>query len=154
MRRNNGVFMVYPVYISIGKILSWTFCIIMCIKLIGLFTETLVCVIVNDPLVLFITFLMYPVLPTHVFVDRFKMCIGKGGRGYFQHVELSYWFVVWNKASNWFLWSRIDLVYILAAWNNCTPPFHRWFFCGFSHNWNTNGTLYMGENPTCYSSYN
>ena len=55
----------------------------MCIKLIGLFTETLVCVIVNDPLVLFITFLMYPVLPTHVFVDRFKMCIGKkkGGEG-------------------------------------------------------------------------
>jgi hypothetical protein len=53
----------------------------MCIKLIGLFTETLVCVIVNDPLVLFITFLMYPVLPTHVFVDRFKMCIGKGGGG-------------------------------------------------------------------------
>lgn len=51
----------------------------MCIKLVGLFTETLVCVIVNDPLVLFITFLMYPVLPTHVFVDRFKMCIGKGG---------------------------------------------------------------------------
>lgn len=50
----------------------------MCIKLVGLFTETLVCVIVNDPLVLFITFLMYPVLPTHVFVDRFKMCIGKG----------------------------------------------------------------------------
>lgn len=53
----------------------------MCIKLVGLFTETLVCVIVNDPLVLFITFLMYPVLPTHVFVDRFKMCIGKGGWG-------------------------------------------------------------------------
>lgn len=53
----------------------------MCIKLIGLFTETLVCVIVNDPLVLFITFLMYPVLPTHVFVDRFKTCIGKGGGG-------------------------------------------------------------------------
>ena len=53
----------------------------MCIKLVGLFTETLVCVIVNDPLVLFITFLMYPVLPTHVFVDRFKMCIGKGGGG-------------------------------------------------------------------------
>ncbi len=53
----------------------------MCIKLVGLFTETLVCVIVNDPLVLFITFLMYPVLPTHVFVDRFKMCIGKGGEG-------------------------------------------------------------------------
>ena len=51
----------------------------MCIKLVGLFTETLVCVIVNDPLVLFITFLKYPVLPTHVFVDRFKMCIGKGG---------------------------------------------------------------------------
>jgi hypothetical protein len=51
----------------------------MCIKLVGLFTETLVCVIVNDPLVLFITFLMYPVLPTHVLVDRFKMCIGKGG---------------------------------------------------------------------------
>ena len=51
----------------------------MCIKLVGLFTETLICVIVNDPLVLFITFLMYPVLPTHVFVDRFKMCIGKGG---------------------------------------------------------------------------
>ena len=75
----------------------------MCIKLIGLFTETLVCVIVNDPLVLFITFLMYPVLPTHVFVDRLKMCIGKGGRGYFRHVELSYWFVVWNKGSNWFL---------------------------------------------------
>ena len=50
----------------------------MCIKLVGLFTETLV---VNDPLVLFITFLMYPVLPTHVFVDRFKMCIGKGGGG-------------------------------------------------------------------------
>lgn len=74
----------------------------MCIKLVGLFTETLVCVIVNDPLVLFITFLMYPVLPTHVFVDRFKMCIGKVGRGYFQHVELSYWFVVWNKGSNWF----------------------------------------------------
>ena len=74
----------------------------MCIKLIGLFTETLVCVIVNDPLVLFITFLMYPVLPTHVFVDRFKMCIGKGGGGggYFQHVEHSYWFVV--KGSNWF----------------------------------------------------
>jgi flagellar biosynthesis protein FliR len=42
------------------------FRIIMCIKLVGLFTETLVCVIVNDPLVLFITFLMYPVLPTHV----------------------------------------------------------------------------------------
>ena len=76
----------------------------MCIKLVGLFTETLVCVIVNDPLVLFITFLMYPVLPTHVSVDRFKMCIGKGrGRGgYFQHVEHSYWFVVWNKGSNWF----------------------------------------------------
>ena len=55
----------------------------MCIKLIGLFTETLVCVIVNDPLVLFITFLMYTVLLTHVFVDRFKMCIGKGGRGVF-----------------------------------------------------------------------
>ena len=73
----------------------------MCIKLVGLFTETLVCVIVNDPLVLFITFLMYPVLPTLVFVDRFKMCIGKGG-GYFQHVEHSYWFVVWNKGSNWF----------------------------------------------------
>ena len=36
----------------------------MCIKLVGLFPETLVCVIVNDPLVLFITFLMYPVLPT------------------------------------------------------------------------------------------
>ena len=53
----------------------------MCIKLVGLFTETLVCVVVNDPLVLFITFLMYPVLPTHVFVDRFKMCIGKGGGG-------------------------------------------------------------------------
>ena len=53
----------------------------MCIKLVGLFTETLVCVIVNDPLVLFITFLMYPVLPTHVFVDRFKMYIGKGGEG-------------------------------------------------------------------------
>jgi hypothetical protein len=53
----------------------------MCIKLVGLFTETLVCVIVNDPLVLFITFLMYPVLPTHVFVDRFKMCIGKGRGG-------------------------------------------------------------------------
>ena len=45
----------------------------MCIKLVGLFTETLVCVIVNYPLVLFITFLMYPVLPTHLFVDRFKM---------------------------------------------------------------------------------
>ena len=77
----------------------------MCIKLVGLFTETLVCVIVNDPLVLFITFLMYPVLPTHVFVDRFKMCIGKGGGGgggYFQHVAHSYWFVVWNKGSNWF----------------------------------------------------
>lgn len=77
----------------------------MCIKLVGLFTETLVCVIVNDPLVLFITFLMYPVLPTHVFVDRFKMCIGKGrggGGGDFQHVEHSYWFVVWNKGSNWF----------------------------------------------------
>ena len=75
----------------------------MCIKLVGLFTETLVCVIVNDPLVLFITFLMYPVLPTHVNVDRFKMCIGKGGGGgYFQHVEHSYWFVVWNKGSNWF----------------------------------------------------
>ena len=53
----------------------------MCIKIVGLFTETLVCVVVNDPLVLFITFLMYPVLPTHVFVDRFKMCIGKGGGG-------------------------------------------------------------------------
>ena len=53
----------------------------MCIKLVGLFTETLVCVIVNDPLGLFITFLMYPVLPTHVFVDRFKMCFGKGGGG-------------------------------------------------------------------------
>ena len=53
----------------------------MCIKLVGLFTETLVCVIVNVPLVLFITFLMYPVLSTHVFVDRFKMCIGKGGGG-------------------------------------------------------------------------
>ena len=74
----------------------------MCIKLVGLFTETLVCVIVNDPLVLFITFLMYPVLTTHVFVDRFKMCIGKGGGGYFQHVEHSYWFVVWNKGCNWF----------------------------------------------------
>jgi type IV secretory pathway VirB3-like protein len=43
----------------------------MCIKLIGLFTETLVCVIVNDPLVLFITFLMYTVLLTHVFVDKY-----------------------------------------------------------------------------------
>ena len=53
----------------------------MCIKLVGLFTETLVCVVVNDHLVLFITFLMYTVLPTHVFVDRFKMCIGKGGGG-------------------------------------------------------------------------
>jgi hypothetical protein len=53
----------------------------MCIKLVGLFTETLVCVIVNDPLVLFITFLMYPVLPTHVFVDRFNMGIGKKGGG-------------------------------------------------------------------------
>ena len=74
----------------------------MCINLVGLFTETLVCVIVNDPLVLFITFLMYPVLPTHVFVDRFKMCIGKGGGGGSQHVEHSYWFVVWNKGSNWF----------------------------------------------------
>jgi hypothetical protein len=70
------------VFICIGKILSWTFRIIMYIKLVGLFTETLVCVIVNYPLVLFITFLMYPVLPTHVFVDRFKMGIGKGG-GYF-----------------------------------------------------------------------
>jgi hypothetical protein len=29
------------------------------------------------------------------------------------------------------LWSRIDVVYILAAWNNCTPPFHRWFFVDF-----------------------
>jgi hypothetical protein len=30
----------------------------------------------------YITYLgMYPVLPTHVFVDRFKMCIGKGGGG-------------------------------------------------------------------------
>ena len=74
----------------------------MCIKLVGLFTETLVCVIVNDPLVLFITFLMYPVLPTHVFVDKFKMLHWKRGGGYFQHVEHSYWFVVWNKGSNCF----------------------------------------------------
>ena len=39
---------------------------------------------------------------THVFVDRFKMCIGKGGGGggYFLYVELSYWFVVWNKGGN------------------------------------------------------
>jgi hypothetical protein len=46
---------------------------------------------------------MYTVLLTHVIVDRFKICIGKGGRGYFQHVELSYWFVVWNKGSKGFL---------------------------------------------------
>jgi hypothetical protein len=26
----------------------------------------------------------------------------RGGGGYFQHVEHSYWFVVWNKGSNWF----------------------------------------------------
>ena len=72
----------------------------MCIKLVGLFTETLVCVIVNDPLVLFITFLMYPVLPTHVFVDRFKMYIGKGGGGISSMIEHSYWFVVWNKGND------------------------------------------------------
>ena len=69
----------------------------MCIKLVGLFTETLVCVIVNDLLVLFITFLMYPVLPMY-FVDRFKICIGRGE--YFLPDELSYWFVVWNNGIN------------------------------------------------------
>ena len=65
----------------------------MCIKLVGLFTETLVCVIVNDPLVLFITFLMYPVLPMYMWIDS-RCALEKGGGGYFQHVELSYWFAV------------------------------------------------------------
>ena len=41
----------------------------MCIKFVGLFTETIVCVIVNDPLVWFITFLMYPVLPMYLWID-------------------------------------------------------------------------------------
>ena len=50
----------------------------MCIKLVGLFTETLVCVIVNDPLVLFITFLMYPVLPMYMWIDS-RCALEKGG---------------------------------------------------------------------------
>ena len=52
----------------------------MCIKLVGLFTETLVCVIVNDPLVLFITFLMYPVLPMYLWIDS-RCALEKGGVG-------------------------------------------------------------------------
>ena len=70
----------------------------MCIKLVGLFTATLVCVIVNDPFVLFITFLMYPVLLMYLWIDS-RCALEKGG-GYFLHVELSYWFVVCNKGSN------------------------------------------------------
>lgn len=70
----------------------------MCIKLVGLFTETLVCVIVYDPLVLSFTFLMYQVLPMYLWINS-RCALEKGG-GYFLHVELSYWFVVWNKGSN------------------------------------------------------
>jgi hypothetical protein len=43
-----------------------SFRIIMCIKLVGLFTETLVCVIVNDPLVLFITFIPKTQVPDYI----------------------------------------------------------------------------------------
>ena len=59
----------------------------MCIKLVDLFTETLVCVIVNDPLVLFITFLMYPVLPMYLWIDS-RSALEEGE--YFLPVELSY----------------------------------------------------------------
>ena len=48
----------------------------MCIKLVGLFTETLVCVVVNDPLVLFITFLMYPLM--YLWIDS-RCALEKGG---------------------------------------------------------------------------
>ena len=59
----------------------------MCIKLVGLFTETLVCVIVNDPLVLFITFLMYPVLPMYMWIDS-RCALEKGGGGIFSMLNL------------------------------------------------------------------
>ncbi len=70
----------------------------MCIKLVGLFTETLFCVIVYDPLVLFITFLMYQVLPMYWRID--SRCALERGGCISMHVELSYWCVVWNKGSN------------------------------------------------------
>lgn len=50
----------------------------MCIKLVGLFTETLFCVIVYDPLVLFITFLMYQVLPMYWRIDS-RCALERGG---------------------------------------------------------------------------
>lgn len=71
----------------------------MCIKLVGLFTETLFCVIVYDPLVLFITFLMYQVLPMYWRIDS-RCALERGGGCISMHVELSYWCVVWNKGSN------------------------------------------------------
>jgi hypothetical protein len=49
----------------------------MCIKLVGLFTEKLVCVIVNDPLVLFITFLdmLYQKLRVPDYITYLGTCI-------------------------------------------------------------------------------
>jgi hypothetical protein len=40
------------------------------------------CVIVNDPLVLFITFLMYPVLPMYLWIDS-RCALEKGDGGLF-----------------------------------------------------------------------
>jgi hypothetical protein len=41
----------------------------------------------------------YPLM--YLWIDS-RCALEKGGGGYFQHVEHSYWFVDWNKGSNWF----------------------------------------------------